>query len=243
MDMAKSETQQHRRLKALALQWALAHGYPCCAMEVSLPASGYRADVAAYKPARETRTIDFEGRKIRRSETVIGTTAVFECKQSRADLLKDSCISEKTSERLKRLNDRRVVLERLLKIHYPSAANGDSLFQEFQTYNFEAINHKGYQKVLCNISTLQTSLSRKTKFEKLARYRCANLFYLVTPKNILKNYELPLNWGLLVENGDELELVRKPMWLESTEGSLLGVLQRIAKSGTNFAVSCAGAGS
>lgn len=226
--MARTETDAHKELKSLSLVWAMEQGYTCCGLEISLPHSGFRADVAAYKPAYEQRIIEFEGKTIRQRLPVIGTTAVFECKQARSDLLKDSGIADEIREKLRRLNERRATLERLLKIHLPSTANGDSLFQEFQTHNLAAINHKGYQSVLREIATLQAGLFHKTKFEKLIRYRCANLFYLVTIGEILADYELPLNWGLLVKKGDSLELRRKPRWIEANEGSRLAVLQRIA---------------
>jgi hypothetical protein len=230
--MSRNETDAHQELKRLAALWARDHGYSCIGFEIRLPNSGYRADVAAYKPAYEQRTVEFEGRTLRQRHPVIGTTAVFECKQSRSDLLNDSYLAHKGREKLKRLNERRVVLERLLKVHLPSAVHGDSLFQEFQTLNVGAVNHKGYQKVLRDIAALQRAFFHKTKFENLVRYRCANLFYLVTLDDIIADHELPLRWGLLVKIGNILDLRRKPMWLEAHEGLRLTVLQKIAVKST-----------
>ena len=232
LKMASGETEQHKKLKRLAARWAREQGYACCGYEIALPHSGFRADVAAYKPAYESGTISFEGKSLRRRQPVIGTTAIFECKQCRADLLKDSCNTAKTRAKLKHLHDRRMVLERLLRVHFPSATNGDSLFQDFQTLNAEAINHPGYQKVLKNIATHQAGLFERTKFEKLIRYQCVNLCYLVTVEHIITDYELPLNWGLLVQRGDSLEVVSKPVWQDSPEGSRLAILQRIALAAT-----------
>ena len=230
--MSLGETENHKKLKRLSFSWAGEQGYSCRGFEISLPHSGYRADVAAYKPASESRAVAFQGRAFHQAQAIVGTTAVFECKQSRADLLKDSCRAEKTRDRLKQLHERRMVLERLLRIHCPSAANGDSLFQEYESYNFEAAGHKGYRRVLSEISGLQNALLRKNKLEKLIRYRCANLFYLVTVDGIIAEYELPLNCGLLVMEGDSLKVIRKPIWQESPEGSRLAVLQRIALAAT-----------
>ena len=227
----KSETEQHS-FETPRFAVAREHGYTCGAMEVGLPHCGYRADVAAYNPARETRLIELEGREIRQSQAVIGTTAVFECKQARADLLKDSCNAAKTRKLLKELNERRMVLERLLKVHLPSTANGDSLFQEFQSYNLEAAGHKGYHALLRRISILQKGLFAKNKFEKMMRYRCASVFYLVTTCEILTDYEVPLQWGLLVEECEGLTLKRKPVRQEASEDARLSVLQRIAVAGT-----------
>src|SRR5205823_337444 len=141
-----AETQNHRDLKRLALIWAQAHGYTCCALEVALPRSNFRADMAAYKPI--TRG-DPEA-----DEPPIGATAIFECKQSRADLLNDCSLALAASAELKSLHERRVTLERLLRVHHPSLANGDSLFAEWTSYNFESLNHRGYQDVLRKIAIL-----------------------------------------------------------------------------------------
>ncbi len=230
--MSGGETQNHKELKRLAFLWAREQGYSCCGFEISLSHSGCRADVAAYRPASESRPVAFEGRTLRQSQAVVGSTAVFECKQSRADLLRDACLAGKTRERLQGLHERRIVLERLLRVHYPSAANGDSLFQEYESYNLEAKGHKGYRRVLGEIGRLQNALLLKNKFEKLIRYRCANLFYLVTLRGLIAEYELPLNCGLLVQEGDALVLVRKPIWQESSKGARLALLYRIALAGT-----------
>lgn len=224
----KNESELHLELKRLAREWARGEGFSCSACEVAVPGSGYRADVAAYRRAVARRVVEFEGKKLRRNEAVVGATAVFECKQARADLLKDSFLAEGTRRELARLHERRLTLERLLRVHLPSALNGDDLFQEFQTLNAESMAHKGYQKVLRGIAALQNGLY-KTKFEKLARYRCANLFHLVAVEGIVKDYELPPGWGLLVLRGDgALHLRVKPVWHEAGEGTRLALLQRIA---------------
>lgn len=80
------ETVEHQELKRLSFAWTREQGYSCCGFEVRLPNCGYRADVAAYRPASEVAPFVFEGKTSRRRQAAIGTTAVFECKQSRADL-------------------------------------------------------------------------------------------------------------------------------------------------------------
>jgi hypothetical protein len=194
---------------------------------VRLPHCGYRADVAVYKPGRERRVVESEGKRSWRMEAALGTTAVFECKQARADLLRDSFLTAETQRELKKLHERKQTLERLLRVHLPSALNGDSLFQEFRTLNAETLNHRGYRRVLRGIAALQKGLF-KTKFEKLVRYRCANLFYLVAAEGICAEHELPPGWGLLVKKGDVLQLLTKPVWHDAREGARLELLHRLA---------------
>ena len=210
------ETTQHARLKELAFIWAQTHGFSACAMEVSLPRCRYRADVAGYRSAPKQ----------------LGSTAVFECKQARCDLRRDDCQSESARQRLETMCNRRQILEARLRTHYPSLHNGDSLFPEFDSENFSAIGHRGYARLIRELRTLQNRLYDCTKFEKLIRYRCANVFFIVLPEELFCESELPVGWGALVETNDRLVLVRKPIWHEVTAANRLHVLHRIALSGT-----------
>jgi hypothetical protein len=210
------ETATHARLKRLAFLWAQAHGYSACGFEVSLPRCRYRADVAAYRP--DTKDV--------------GSTAIFECKQALPDLRRDNGCSSATAERLEVVYRRRQVLEKHLRGHYPALRIHDSLFAEFDSHNFGAIGHRTYTRVLRELSALQNRLLDCTKFETLTRYRCANLFFLVLPKELLREPEIPFGWGALVESNEELSLVHKPIWHEMTAENRTRFLERIAGAGT-----------
>jgi hypothetical protein len=82
------------------------------------------------------------------------------------------------------------------------------------------------------LRTLQNRLYDCTKFEKLIRYRCANLFFIVLPEQLFRESEVPVGWGALVESNDTLILVRKPIWHDATAANRLHVLHRIAVAGT-----------
>ena len=213
---AHGETARHSRLKRLAFLWAQAHGYSACAMEVTLPQCRYRADVAAYRPQPKK----------------IGSTAIFECKQALCDLRRDNCYSNTARERLEALCHRRQILETRLRVHYPNLRNGDSLFPEFDSHDFTAIGHRGYARVLCELKAQQNRLYDCTKFDKLIRYRCANLYFLVLPMELFRDSEVPVGWGALVESDGALTLMRRPVWQETTPENRIRFLQRIAAAGT-----------
>ena len=82
--------------------------------------------------------------------------------------------------------------------------------------NFIAIGHRGYARLLRELRALQNRLYDCTKFEKLIRYRCANLFFLVLPEQLFRDPEIPVGWGALVESNGKLILARKPVWHETT---------------------------
>ena len=213
----RGETEAHRRLKRLAVLWAQAQGYSACAVEVSLPRCRYRADVAAYR-ARGNEP---------------GITAVFECKQVRSDLRRDNCCSSSARERLETVSKRRQVLERHLRIHHPTLRAGESLFPEFDSHDFTAIENRSYKRVVSEVAALQKKLRDGTKFECLTRYRCANLFFLVVPNELYRESELPLGWGALVETSSGLlDLRCKPAWHDNSAEHRLRFLQRIAVAGT-----------
>ena len=212
----RAETAQHAQLKQLAFVWAQAHGFSACAMEVSLPKCRYRADVAGYRPHAKQ----------------IGSTAVFECKQTLCDLRRDNCHTGSARRRIEAICKRRQFLEARLRTHYPNLHNGDSLFPEFDCENFSAIGHRGYARVVRELRTLQNRLYGCTKFEKLIRYCCANLFFIVVPEQLFRESEVPVGWGALIESNHTLTLVRTPMWKEATPNNRIRLLQRIAIAGT-----------
>src|SRR5215831_1414868 len=210
------ETETHARLKQLAFIWAQMHGFSACAMEVTLPRCRYRADMACYRSVPKQ----------------IGSTAVLECKQALCDLRRDNCRSDCARERLEAICNRRHVLEAHLRTHYPNLHNGDSLFPEFDSENFRAIGHRGYARLVRELRALQSRLYDCTKFEKLIRYRCANLFFIVVPEQLFRESEVPVGWGTLNESNQTLALARRPIWQEATPDNRIRLLQRIAIAGT-----------
>ena len=96
-----SETAAHLELKRLALAWAAERRLLLAATEVRLPRSGYRADVVAATP------------RVLADNAV---TAVFECKASRADFLRDSAREAGAAELLARMSERLMALRALIGI-------------------------------------------------------------------------------------------------------------------------------
>ncbi len=162
----------------------------------------------------------------------VGSTAIFECKQALCDLRRDNCQSDAARQRLETICERRQLLERRLHTHYPNLRSGDSLFPEFDSLHFTVIGHRGYARVLRELNALQNRLYDCTKFDKLIRYRSANLLFLVLPNELFRDSEIPVGWGALVESDDALMLMRKPIWQETAVENQVRLLQRIAMAGT-----------
>ena len=128
-----------------------------------------------------------------------GVTAIFECKQALPDLRRDNCRSDATRERLRSVSRRREVLEKHLRIHYPTLRTGDSLFPEYDSHDFSAIGHRNYSRVLREFTALQNRLNGGAKIRVLGSLPLRELFFLVLPNELFCESEVPLGWGALVE--------------------------------------------
>lgn len=216
--MTRGETENHTRLKTLALAWAQANGFAICGLEVRVPKSGYRADVAGTGRGPQARTV------------------VFECKQSRADLLKDAHAEAATRARLLELTERRRALETLLAVHRPDLRRGEALWPEYDSWDFSGLEHRTYRGILDELETLQRRVLRGTKFSKMFRYRCADFLYLVVEDGIFAEAEIPAGWGLLVretdERGSALRVKRAPADLGASPDQRAAWSETIALAGT-----------
>lgn len=212
----RNETEEHWLLKRLALGWAYERGFNCISFEVRAPRSPYRVDVAGYRPAKD------------RESPVV---ALFECKQTRPDLNRDSAQTTGVEIELRGLQERRQNLERLLAVHFPNARTPSSLFPEWDPFDPETLPHSGYRRVIRRIMALQRKLEGNTKFERVTRYRLANLHFLVAPIGLVRSERVPPGWGLLeaVEN-KRLELRIQPRFYRITNE--LDWLERICRNST-----------
>lgn len=107
---------------------------------------------------------------------------------------------------------------------------------EFETLNFERPGYEPYQRVLDEIRQLGNRLHANTKFDKLTKWRAANLRYVVAEASLFTAHELPADWGLLVREGEELRLVQRPVFHEIEDAQRLTLLHRIAIAATRAAL-------
>lgn len=217
---SSSESAAHLALKRLAFEWALAHRLALCATEVRLPRCNYRADVAACTP---------------RVNAPNAFTAVFECKASRADFLRDGADEKTIRSEISALSGRVHSLRAMIGQHRPDLRLGDELFPEFEVIDLRGVRHHTHTRLTAKLRSAQNKLLEGTKFAKLARWRCASLMYLVCEDEIIRANEVPDGWGLLVRDGDKLNLRVKPCLNETTPEQRTQFLERIAFATTREA--------
>lgn len=208
-----AESAAHLELKRLALGWARTHRLALAAAEVRLPRSPYRADVAAATP---------------RALSAGAFTAVFECKASRADFLRDSAVETGALDHIAALAGRLAQLRGLIGGHRPDLRRGEELFAEFDAHDLRGLRHETHDRLEAELRTAQRKLHDGTKFAKLGRWRAASLLYVVAEAGILESSEVPDGWGLLVRRGEALELVLKPCFNPTTPEERVAIVERIA---------------
>jgi len=212
--VSAGESRSHVALKCLSVEWARAHGLTLVGTEVPLPRSSYRADVAAASPGQLG-----DG----------AVTAVFECKVSRSDFLRDSAPEETTRRRIRDLADRLGKLNALIGAHRPDLRRGETLFPEFDCIDLRGQRHATHGRLTRSLRTAQGALYAGTKFSRLARWRAATFLYLVLEsEGIAAAHEVPAGWGVLVRVGEELVGMRPPLRNETGLPGRIALLERIA---------------
>jgi len=212
------ETKAHAELKALAFAWARANGFPIAACEVRIPGSGYRADVAAGS---------------RHPMAAAGAIALFECKQSRADFLRDEADEPRIRARGAEIAQRLAALRDLIAVHRPDLRRGESLFAEYDCYDLGGLRHDTLHRLEAELAVLQRKIIAAVKFSRLRKYAAADFLYLVTEPGLVAAHEIPDGWGLLVRDGPGLTLRQRPVRCALTPERRLAWLERLALAGTN----------
>jgi len=186
------------------------------ASEVRLPLSNYRVDVAGYRPWR----------KMTREP---GLSFAMECKQSRADFIKDAGCEAKAAAEASALSQRVGALRRLLALHLPACRAGQSLFAEYDVYDFSDWKHAGWARANLRLQRLERRLAGGVKFARIARYGSASYCWLVVEQGLVKaQSEIPLGWGCLQRVGDKLSVLKEALQLDSRPEARLKLLERIA---------------
>ena len=208
------ESIEHLELKRLAVAWLARLGCRAVATEVRCPIAKYRVDAAGWLDHADGSLLDaggLEGRRRSVDATLFGgaargsarrgparpRTIVIECKQSRADFVRDDRDAERLKRKLEMLQRTRKKFERdLIPGSEPHLReSGSALFPEMETWDFEGSRTSSYRRCLRETERIERRLHGETKFHTMPRYRLADHFYLFTPTGLLKPHEVPYRLG------------------------------------------------
>lgn len=196
------ETSDHFDLKRLAVAFLRASGCSAVGVEVRSPISRFIFDAAGWRDSeripKRRRNGDW-GLGFRRCEP---ESIVIECKQSRADFIRDSQNRERLIKSRAGLNERRKHLEEnRIKPNEPHLKMPDSsLYGDDDTneaWDFSRTRCIEHRDIVGEIERIERKLSEGTKFGDIARWALADRLYLCAPSGLIRKQEVPPGWGLL----------------------------------------------
>ncbi|HEX5691665.1 MAG TPA: hypothetical protein VFX76_16740, partial [Roseiflexaceae bacterium] len=187
------ETPTHTLLKRLSVEWLRARGYLAAACEVRSPIAQWVLDVAGWRDAW------WDAAAEQRIKLDSPQTAIIECKQSRADFLRDSRRLDALIHLRQRYEGiRRSIEEHRIKALEPQLRqSGSSLFAELEEWDFESSALPSYRRTLARLEQIDARLHGETKFIRISQYGLADALYIAAPFGMIAHRELPQGWGLL----------------------------------------------
>lgn len=189
------ETALHTALRLDAVRFLFAVGCAAAATEVPCPISRFRCDAAGYLDPLPRRYEPSPGSW----RAAAAQSVIIECKQSRADFLRDSRQTPELLARREQLESARRALEdRIIRVSEPQLRRGGtSLFLEMERWDFDKSRLGSYRRIVGELRRIDEALHGQTKFWLLRQYRLADRLYLAAPRGVLKAEEVPPGWGLL----------------------------------------------
>ncbi len=147
------------------------------------------------------------------------------------DFLRDSGCESDVRTSHSELKRRVATLRGLLAMHLPHCRQYESLFAEYDTFDFCDWRHEGWYRLTRRLQVLESQLDHGVKFAKIARYGCVNYCYLAVDGGVVQDEsEVPMGWGLLQRSGETLEVVKTALRLDAKGVSRLKLLERIARA-------------
>lgn len=217
------ETMDHRALKRLAHSFARAIG--CCAVasEVVAPVPRWRVDVAGYGDGPAPESLQSAASRGSALTSLPGAasygsasrtpqsnrprtpfTIIIECKQSRADFLRETRDRAALLRRRRALErDLREIESTLLPACEPhlriprDPSLGPALFPELDAWDHARSDLPSYRAALRDLARVDRALYGDTKFCCLAAWRLADLLSIAAPRGMIRPDELPSGWGLI----------------------------------------------
>jgi len=196
------ETSDHLDLKRLAVAFLRAGGCSAVGVEVRSPISRFVFDAAGWKDSVRIPRRSSSGEWGMGVRSCNPESVVIECKQSRADFLRDSRDRRRLIEERQRLIDRRVHLEEHrikpnephLRLIDPSLYCGYGNEQAWDFSRTKCIEHRD---IAAQLEKIERGISEGTKFGDIARWGLADRLYLCAPSGLIKKHEVPPGWGLI----------------------------------------------
>ncbi|MDD3117703.1 MAG: hypothetical protein PHQ27_00865 [Victivallales bacterium] len=203
------------------LRWLLGRDPSGFAFGVPTRLMKYRADLAAFWSAPQKKRLQPE------------VTMIIEMRLDRDGCWPDCGNRDELLTLLRNTRDRQAELETQIREQEPELMDTDTLFAEFQRWDYARSGNQEYQRCRKQVEKLEHALYRGSRFEQLRRAHVADFHYLAVPRGAIRENELAYGWGLLyVSAAGDVEVVREAMWRDCSIVSRMHLIQNIAATAT-----------
>ena len=177
------ETRRHIRLKAFAAEYLRSIGCWHIATEARTPIPRFRADVIGLG-------VGPDGAAFR---------AIVECKQSRADFLRDAGDRDALRRRRDALLARCAEAEAtVLRAAEPHLIDADGwLFPDLAPARIKETRLRGLRGAMREAERLDRAARERVKLWSLRRWRQADVFLIAAPRGLLRQADMPEGWRLI----------------------------------------------
>ena len=207
-----------REMKRAILAWLIPQKPSGMALNVPTRVSKYCADIAAFwsSPAKK--------RLLAPTKTLI-----VEIRKSREQCWPDCSRQEELLPLLLGKKEEKASIEAVLRREEPELKDEDTLFPEFESWNYKLTKKRKYHKCLKQLEEIEHALYKGSRFEQIRRAHVADYLYLAVPTGTVQPNELADGWGLININPDmTTKVVKEADKWECPIQNKLHLIQHIA---------------
>ena len=217
----KKQELTPQNLKRAALAFLVALNPTGAAMSVPTRMKKFQADAAAFWSERST------GKK---GVLRVVRTAVVET--SFENIVSMDCSNQReltallSAAKLERCN-----LESEIRRMEPHLKAADTLFSDFDSWDYAKSSNKAYKQCLKRIDELEYALYHGSRLDRMRAAKTASQLYLAVPENAVKPDEIADSWGLIYVMPDlTFRLVKEPETWNCPDENMNHLAQNIAAS-------------
>ncbi len=229
VQIRKQKLNRRNVLRLGVLKWLFAADAPDgVAFDVPVRAVGLKADLVAswHTPQRQ--------KKIKMPLLVPQRVMLALCAETRAECWPECAHPEEILAEIARLRAEMQHAEKEIRSREPHLLDNNVLFEEFAVWNYGKSKNMDYQQLRNRMQSLESSLYKGTRLEKIARLGLADQLYLAVPENELHPQELIAEWGLLSVTKDlQVEVLRESGGHKALPEARLHLVQNMLCAGRN----------
>jgi len=206
-----------RRLCRSAMAWLLRQKPLGMAMAVPTRFSRYQADIAAFWSV--------PGKKILTPEA----TMIVEVRHDRSACWPDCGNHDELLALLRAARIEQDDFEADIRQSEPQLKDSDTLFDDFQHWNYERSENVYYHQCRKRVEKLEHALYKGSRFEQLRRAHVADYHYLAVPEGTVAANELAYGWGLLyITDAGHVKVIREAFRRDCSPAGRHHLIQNIA---------------